>query len=251
VNSGLIELPTGASLHFEEKGIGEPMVVVHGLLGTAREELGGVIDWLSEHYRVFGLTLRGYGLSLPKPRRFPPDFYYRDSEDIISFMNALYLDRAHYLGFSDGGETGLILGGTHPDRFRSIAVWGAIGFLGPAVGVEVRKYYPATWVTEEVKARHGLEDPNPMIKEWVEAIAGMVEAGGDLSLHLADRIRAPLLVMLGESDYLNPPEYARRLIERAGHGRLEMFPCGHEIHDQEPERFRKVVAEFLASLADY
>jgi valacyclovir hydrolase len=250
MNSGLVELPTGATLHFEEKGEGEPALVIHGLLGTAREELGWVIDWLAERYRVFGLTLRGYGQSLPKPRRFPLDFYQRDAEDIVAFLDAVGLGPVHYLGFSDGGEIGLILGGTHPERFRSISVWGAIGFLGPQVGVEVRKYYPATWVTDEVKGRHGIVDPNPIIEEWVEAIAGMVDAGGDLSLHLADRVRAPLLLMLGETDYLNPPEYAQRLIERAGHGRLEMFECGHEIHDQQPERFREVVGEFLASLQD-
>ena len=245
----MIELPTGATLHFEQKGEGEPVVVVHGLLGTARDELGGVIDWLSRSYQVFGLTLRGYGSSLPKPRRFPADFYYRDAEDVTAFLDARRLDSVHYLGFSDGGEIGLILGGQHPDRFRSISVWGAIGFLGPEVRTEVRKYYPATWVTEEIKARHGIGDPNPLIKEWVEAIVSMVDAGGDISLHLADRIRAPLLLMLGETDYLNPPEYARLLVERAAHARLEMLPCGHEIHDQQPEGFRRVVGEFLASVS--
>jgi valacyclovir hydrolase len=250
MNRALIELPTGACLHFEEKGTtGEAAVVVHGLLGTARDELGSVIDFLSKRYRVFGLTLRGYGQSLPKPRRFPPDFYYRDAADVAAFLDALHLDRVHYLGFSDGGEIGLILGGQHPERFHSIIVWGAIGFLGPEVGLEVRKYVPAIWVTEAIKARHGLEDANPMIEEWVQAITSLVAAGGDLSLHLADRLRAPLLMMLGETDYLNPPEYARRLIERAGHGRLEMFPCGHEIHDQAPERFRKVVTAFLSSVS--
>jgi valacyclovir hydrolase len=223
------------------------VLLVHGLLGTARAELGGLIDWLAGRYRAIGLTLRGYGRSLPKPRRFPPDFYYRDTEDVVAFLDALHLDRVHYLGFSDGGEIGLILGGQHPGRCRSIAVWGAIGFLGPAVREEVRKYYPASWVTEEQKSRHGITDPDPLIREWVEAILAMVDAGGDISLHLADRIRAPLLLMLGETDYLNPPEYARRLIERAGHGRLETFTCGHEIHDQQPERFREVVGSFLAS----
>ena len=53
-------------------------------------------------------------------------------------------------------------------------------------------------------------------------------------------------MMLGETDYLNPPECALRLIRRAGHGSLEMFDCGHEIHDQRPERFREVVGRFLA-----
>jgi len=248
MNQAMVELPTGATLHFEERGRGEPVLLVHGLLGTARAELGGLIDWLAERHRAIGLTLRGYGASLPKPRRFPPDFYNRDAEDIAAFLDALGLDRVHYLGFSDGGEIGLILGGRYPDRFRSITVWGAIGYLGPAVREQVRKYYPATWVTEAIKARHGLTDADPLIKEWVEAIVSIVDTGGDLSLHLANRIRAPLLLLLGESDYLNPPDCARRFIERAGQGRLEMFPCGHEIHDQQPQRFREVVGAFLAGL---
>jgi valacyclovir hydrolase len=248
MKTGFAELPTGAKLHYEEKGEGEALVLVHGLLGTARAELGQLIDWLAEKYHVFGVTLRGYGESTPKPRRFPPDFYYRDTEDVIAFMDTMGLKWAHYLGFSDGGEIGLIAGGKYPGRFRSIVVWGAIGYLGPIVREEVKKYYPATWVTEEIKARHGINDPNPIVKEWVDAISSMVDTGGDISLHLAERIAAPLLVLLGEEDYLNPPEYARLLVEKAKNGKLVMFSCDHAIHDEDWEGFKNTVGEFLEKL---
>lgn len=249
MKNGFAALPTGATLHYEEKGSGgEALILIHGLLGTARAELGHLIDWLAEKYHVFGVTLRGYGESTPKPRRFPSDFYYRDTEDVIAFMDAMGLERVHYLGFSDGGEIGLIAGGKYPRRFRSIVVWGAIGYLGPIVQEEVKKYYPATWVTEEIKARHGIDDPDPIVKEWVEAITGMVVAGGDISLHLVDQITAPLLLLLGEKDYLNPPEYARMLVEKAKNGKLVMFSCDHAIHDEDREGFKKVVGEFLEEL---
>lgn len=66
------EISTGARLHYEDHGSGAPVILVHGLLGTARAHLGGVMDWLSADYRVIGLTLRGYGQSEPKSRDFPP-----------------------------------------------------------------------------------------------------------------------------------------------------------------------------------
>ena len=67
-----------------------------GLLGRARDQLGASMDWLHERgFRVIGLTLRGYGDSLPKPRDFPDNFYHRDCCDLLAFMDALQIKRAH------------------------------------------------------------------------------------------------------------------------------------------------------------
>jgi len=241
----MIQLPTGATLHVEEKGTGEPLVLLHGFMGTGRSELGGLIDALSDRYRVLAPTYRGYGKSLPKPRTFPHDFYQRDAADIVALMDVLGLNKVHLLGFSDGGEIGLILAGTHPKRFQSVVVWGAIGFVGPGVKKEVVKYYPPAWVTDDIKARHGITDPGPMVKQWVESIIWLADQGGDLSVSTADRISAPLLMMLGDRDYLNPPEYAAKILVKAPDSRLRMFPCGHRIHDEMPDRFLSVIREFV------
>ena len=42
MKTGCAELPTGATLHYEENGAGEDLVIVHGLLGTARTGTAGV-----------------------------------------------------------------------------------------------------------------------------------------------------------------------------------------------------------------
>ena len=250
MDSQKVKLSTGAELEYEKKGAGDPVIIIHGFLGTARTEMGKIIDWLADTYTVYAPTLRGYGESQPKHRRFPSDFYQIDTDDVIAFMDTLEIEKTHFLGFSDGGEIGLLIGSEHPEKFLSIIVWGAVGFLGPVVKKEVRKYYPADWVTEEVMSRHGITDPNPIVKEWMEAILSIVEAGGDISLHLAKRISPPLLLMLGEKDYLNPPEYARKFLKKAGHGSLEMFTCGHAIHDEDWEGFTASIRRFLSSLID-
>jgi valacyclovir hydrolase len=239
------DISTGARLYYDDLGAGDPVIAVHGRFGTARVDLGRVIDWLSESYRVLGPSLRGYGESLPKPRDYPLDFYHRDARDLIAFMDALRIERAHLIGYSDGGETALVAAGLAPDRFRSVVVWGAVGYFGPEIRPIVQSNYPADWMDEEMKRLHGIDDPNPIVLQWVLALKHMIDSGGDVSLSLAPNIRAPLLLMLGEADRLNPQAFGQKLVDAAPNGRLVMFDTGHGIHDEDWERFKSVVGAFL------
>jgi valacyclovir hydrolase len=243
----LVETKTGARLHVEELGSGEPMIVIHGLLGTARSHLGRVMDWLSADYHVLGVTLRGYGESTPKPRDFPPGFYRRDTEDVLALMDALGLEKAHILGFSDGGEVALMAPGLQPDRFLSAMSIGAVGYFGPAMRPVVQRMFPVTWVTDAEKALHGITDPEPMILQWIQSVKMMIDSGGDVSLSLAKNITCPLLLMLGREDTLNPEEYGQNFVAHVAQGRVAMFACGHAIHDEVWDEFQEVVGNFLKS----
>jgi valacyclovir hydrolase len=242
-----VDIATGARLHYEDEGSGFPVIALHGRFGTARTDLPQVVDWLSQSYRVLGVSLRGYGESTPKPRDFPLDFYHRDARDVIAFMDALGIEKAHILGYSDGGETALVAAGLAPERFQSVAVWGAVGWFGQEVRPVVQASYPATWMDEATKQLHGIDDPNPLVLQWVQALKYMIDSGGDVSLSLADRISAPVLLMLGERDTLNPEAYGQKFIDRTPNGRLVMFKTGHGIHEEDWAEFQWVVGAFLTS----
>lgn len=239
------ELNTGARLFYEDVGTGEPVIAVHGFLGTGRKDLGNVIDWLSSRYRVLAPTIRGYGESEPKPRDYPVDFYHRDARDVLAFMDALGIEKAHLLGYSDGGEIGLICAGTQPERFYSVAVWGAVGYFGPAVRETAQRMYPPTWMSDEDKAVIAPATPEAIVLGWINAFKGMVDAGGDVSLHLAPNVTCPLMLMLGDGDTLNPESYGRRFIDQTPGGKLVMFHCGHPIHRERWDEFQHVVGAFL------
>ncbi|MCA0456320.1 MAG: alpha/beta hydrolase [Chloroflexi bacterium] len=240
-----IDTTTGAHLHYEEIGSGEPLILLHGLLGTARRDLGQVLDWLGESYHVYGPSLRGYGESTPKPRDFPLDFYHRDARDVLAFMDALNIQSAHILGYSDGGETALVAAGLQPQRFKSVAAIGAVGNFTPAVRPRVQSLYPGTWITDEEKVLHGIPDADAFILQWVNAMKYMIDRGGDISLGLAPNITCPVLIMLGEQDTLNPAAYAQTFLERTPNGRLEMFACGHPVHQTLWADFKRVYGDFL------
>jgi valacyclovir hydrolase len=239
------ELSTGARLYYDDLGSGDPVIAIHGWLGTAQVDLANVLDWLSQSYRVLGPSLRGYGDSTPKPRDFPPDFYHRDAREVIAFMDALGIDKAHLLGYSDGGETALCAAGFAPERFRSVAVWGAVGYFGAEMRPVAQANYPATWMDDATKQLHGITDADAMVLQWVRALTHMIDRGGDVSLSLAPKISAPTLLMLGERDRLNPQAYGQKLVDALPNGRLEMFKTGHAIHQEDWTAFQQVVGAFL------
>jgi valacyclovir hydrolase len=239
------DLSTGVRLYYTEAGQGEPLLLAHGLLGSAEVHFPRVIDWLRDRYRLIGPTLRGYGLSTPGPRSFPPDFYQRDAADLVALLDALGIDRAHLLGYSDGGEAALIAAGTHPGRFHSVAVIGAIGYFAPSLRPRIQSMFPANWITEKEKQRNGITNADAFILPWIQSMKRIIDQGGDVSLHLAPNITCPLLMMLGQTDTLNPADLGQQFIDRTNRGRLEVFDCGHAVHDEAWPRFQQVYGDFL------
>jgi valacyclovir hydrolase len=247
-----VDLPTGARLHTidtaENNDDGKPVaLLIHGMLGTGERDLGNVIEWLRPDYRVIAPTMRGYGESEPKPRDFPPQFYQRDAQDVLALIDALDLKDINVLGYSDGGEIALIIAGLAPEKFRSIITWGAVGYFGPAMRPVIQRMYPGSWITDEEVALHSIPDRDAFVLGWIQSTKGMVDAGGDVSLSLAPKITAPLLLMLGDQDTLNPQEYGQNFIDHTPNGRLQMFSCGHPVHNQAWSEFQQIVGDFLRS----
>jgi valacyclovir hydrolase len=242
------DLSTGVRLHYEEAGSGVPVVVIHGWISTARDTVGNIIDWLQADYRALGPTLRGYGQSRPPERDFPHDFYARDARDVIAFMDALSVDKAHIIGYSDGGEVALICAGTHPDRFYTVTTIGAVGNFGPELRPVFQRSAGAQWLIEDTALceEHGITNPRAYVASWIRSMTFMVDRGGDVSLSLAPNMTMPLLLILGDSDALNPVKYGETLVDKAPNAKLVVFKeTGHGVHQERPRKFQQVVGGHL------
>ncbi len=232
-----------ATFFYEDMGSGVPLLFLHGFMGSGRSDTGAELDWLAQKYRVIAPDLRGYSQSFPKPRTYPKDFYKRDAADMAALIDALKLDCPHVLGFSDGGEVALVVSELRP--CRSVAAWGAVGFYGSDMIPRIKAHLPPDWITADMQARQG-HYWEQMVHDWVDGFLQTIEGGGDISHNDADKIKCPLLIMLGTKDTLNPIPVAQRLAAKVADGHVEIFEdIGHPIHEQSPERFRQVLGDFL------
>jgi len=80
------------------------------------------ISDLASDYRIVAIDTRGHGRSVLLPG---PLSYARYADDVMGVMDALSIDQAHIVGWSDGAITGLQAALVHPQRVRSLFAFGA------------------------------------------------------------------------------------------------------------------------------
>lgn len=96
----IFQVDTGEiKIGFKVIGEGEPLLLLMGLGGTMENWPQTIIDMLSYEYQVILMDNRGMGYSTDTDKPFT---YEMLSEDVIAFMDAIQLEKAHMLGYSMG-----------------------------------------------------------------------------------------------------------------------------------------------------
>ena len=240
----------GTVLHYEEAGAGEPLLLLHGGLGTAQLHWWREIPFFAERFHVIAPDMRGYGRSSP-PRDYPIDFYERDAEDMAALLRTLGAHPAHVLGWSDGGIVALVLTVHHPELVHTLTVVGGESFLLPEEREAWRSLIDtSTWSESALSRFVETQGPGnwPGILERMEDgyVRVLEERGGEIVRSRLGEIRCPTLILHGESDPTVPVSHARVLHEAIAGSQLHIYPgTGHLPHREHPEDFRARVLAFL------
>ena len=96
--------PDGTKFHYLEMGTGTPVILIHGSGGTAVNwMMNGLAASLARTNRVLAIEMRGHGQTVGpdgKRQRRTPNM----DLDVLAFMDALKIEKAHIGGFSMGGS---------------------------------------------------------------------------------------------------------------------------------------------------
>lgn len=106
----------GVDLHSEVAGHGEPVLLLHGGF-LSIESWRPLLDVLVPEFEVFAYERPGHGRSAD----VEGDYSYADGvADALAYLDAQGLRAVHVVGYSDGGNIGLLLALEHPERVRSL-----------------------------------------------------------------------------------------------------------------------------------
>ena len=108
-------------LNYEERGQGFPLILLHGN-GENLTYFKDQIAFFSDEYRVIAVDTRGHGRS---PRGIAPFTIRQFADDLREFMEELGIDRAHILGFSDGGNIAAVFAMKYPEKVEKLILNGA------------------------------------------------------------------------------------------------------------------------------
>jgi pimeloyl-ACP methyl ester carboxylesterase len=216
------------------------------------------VPGLAADFRVLRRDMRAHGGSTTgdPAHVWSPEVL---AEEVVAFLDAVGLERVHYVGESVGGITGIVLGACYPERFQTITLVQTplhlrpVGDLMrgdfPTWAAAIRTLGPGGWVTRTM-------DPNEPRTAWersqwdrcdTEALARLAEAtpAVDVTGYVA-RIRVPTLVLAPALSHLTPLEDQIFLRTTIPGAEIEVFEGrGHDIYNQEPERCIARVRVFL------
>jgi len=109
-----------SKIYYEEYGKGAPLILLEGGMGSIAD-FSLCIPELAKHYRVIAPDMPGQGRST-----LADSMSYQLLADYISkLIEILKLDSAYVMGWSDGGNTALILANNRPDKIRKVLASGA------------------------------------------------------------------------------------------------------------------------------
>ncbi len=104
-------------LAFREYGAGAPLIILHGLFGSARN-WHSIAQQLADHHRVFAVDLRNHGQSF-----WAANMSYSDlAADVADFIRHQQLDSVAVMGHSMGGKTAMMLALQQPELVDKLVV---------------------------------------------------------------------------------------------------------------------------------
>ena len=251
--------PDGTKFHYFEMGNGTPVILIHGSGGTALNwMMNGLGASVAKTNRVLAIDMRGHGQTVGpdgKRQRRTPNM----DLDVLAFMDALKIQRAHIGGFSMGGSITSQLMARAPERFIT-AHFGGSGVReaensefaklippdpqGTApLDAEARKLYQTRQAAEAAKA--GVSNANDESQLSSQPVPAAV-ARPPLDLK---KINFPVLAVVGEFDqpytrthrlWREAPNFQRVILRNRGH--LSSYMAGLA-----PELYRDSLTNFIVS----
>lgn len=224
------------SLCYTKQGGGPPLLLLHGN-GQDGSYFIHQIEYFSRRYTVYAIDTRGHGQS---PRGNAPFTIVQFAQDLLDFMDEHEIDRAHILGFSDGGNIALTFALAHPQKVRRLILNGAN--LDPA-GVKAGVQLP---IVLGYKIASLFAGKNPKAALNAE-ILGLMVNEPHIDPDALKSLRVRTLVIVGTKDMIKD-QHTLLIARSLPRGRLEIVAGDHFIAAKNPDAFNRAVDNFLSEL---
>ncbi|HET7031964.1 MAG TPA: alpha/beta hydrolase [Casimicrobiaceae bacterium] len=108
----------GISMHYEQQGSGEPLVLIPFLAADNACYAFQIPDY-AKHFTCISVDPRGAGESDKPPGIYSTEMF---ADDVAALMQALGVDAAHVYGVSLGAGAGIWLAAKYPERVKSLSL---------------------------------------------------------------------------------------------------------------------------------
>lgn len=203
--SGRVEA-NGIDYYYEIQGEGEPLLLLHGGLGT-HDMFDPVLPMLSENHEVIAVDLHGHGRTPLGERELD---LVDMGDDLAVILDELGYEAVDVMGYSFGGGAALRLAIQHPERVRKlVAVSAAFARDGFYPGILEQQEQVGAEMAEMMKntpmyQAYAEVAPDP---EQFPALLDAIGAYMEKPYNWAEEVKGlemPVMLIYGDSDMFRP-----------------------------------------------
>ena len=227
----------GFKMYCETYGEGEPLLLIHGNGGSIKQ-FAGQIPYFSKKYKIIAADSRSQGKS-----NDPGDTlsYEMMADDYAALLDAMKIDSAYVIGWSDGGINGLLLSSRHPQKVKKLASTGANLWSDTTSLYEdfidlVQPSYSSL--------RDKADKTDAEKNEW--KLTRLIVEEPNIQLSEINKIQCPSLIIGGDHDVIKE-EHTMLIFKNIPKAYLWILPnSGHSTLITYKDQFNKVVDDFFS-----
>ena len=247
---------------------GTPVLLIHGAWGTGESDFGDFSRELANAgYRIILPDLRGYGKSSSPERIFTAGYLNQDAEDMATLIRAVSPKKpVIVMGYSDGGETGLLLTAHHPELVAGSVLWGTSGKITKELidtfSSTIPKSGDPLWQIagddgwkdwgDTLIERHGEKSFNSAIFTYPSAVQAIYDKGGAIiSDEDIAKIARPVFLTYGVKDEYNPTAEVEALAKKIPVSQVtvkKIENSGHKLQTEQPSALLTILKELTQKI---
>lgn len=260
-NTAFITTGDGSRLAYRLDGdAGKPVLVLSNSIATTLHMWDGQVEALAEHFRVLRYDARGHGASDAPVGAYSMD---RLGRDVVELLDALGIERAHFLGLSLGGFVGQWLGIHAPERIERLILSNTSAHLGPPSEFDARiaalrtspdmaavaQAFLVNWFPARM-----LEADDPVVEPFrqmllstsPQGLAGSYAAVRDADMRrTVALIQRPTLVIAGANDTVTLASHGEYIASAVPGAHLVILPAVHLPNVEQTDAYVRIVLDFL------
>jgi len=231
----------GFKMYTEVYGSGPALLMIHGNNGNMsafREN----VPYFETRYHVILADSRSQGKSADPDH--PLNFELM-ADDFSSLLDAMHIDSAYVIGWSDGGINALLLAIRHPSKVKRLVATGANLWSSPDA------FAPGLWEGSAAEYDAGLNKTYTTAKEKNDRKLFLLDWWEPhITLSELHTIQAPSLIMAGDRDLISL-SHTLLIYQNIPHARLWIVPnSGHATLMEHADEFNRKVDEFFTKPFD-
>lgn len=209
----------GLSMYYEMHGAGGvPLVLIHGAFSAIGTSFGAMIPSLAEKRQVIGVELQGHGHTADIDRPLSVD---NMADDVVVMLRQLGIESADLLGYSLGSAVAMKIALEHSELVRKLVLASStysLDGLHPGMAEGMQALQPEQLIGSPFHDEYLRLAPNPEdFSILVAKMKQMYTGIKDWSPEAVQGIKAPTLLVIGDSDIVRP-EHSVEMFRLLGGG---------------------------------